>query len=89
MERIAKEISCMTPADIIALGQTLYGELWLEKMAADLEYSVSQLWRVAYDSAPVTKRMQREPDKLAKRKPKATIRISLSQVKDDALQGNQ
>lgn len=58
----------MTSSDIIALGQMLYGEPWLEKMAADLEYSVSQLWRVAYDGAPVTKRMQRRLDRLSKRK---------------------
>jgi hypothetical protein len=57
----------MTPADIIALGQALYGEPWLEKMAADLEYSTSQLWRVVYDGAPVTRRMSRRPDRLAKR----------------------
>jgi hypothetical protein len=57
----------MTPADIIALGQSLYGDPWLEKMAADLEYSVSQLWRVAYDGAPPTKRMKRRLDQLAKK----------------------
>jgi hypothetical protein len=48
----------MTPEDIITLGQSLYGEPWLEKMACDLEYSASQLWRLAYAGAPVTKRMQ-------------------------------
>ena len=56
----------MTSADIIALGIALYGEPWLEKMAADLEYSTSQLWRVAYDGRPVTKRMSRSLDKLMK-----------------------
>jgi hypothetical protein len=62
----------MTPTEIIALGQALYGDPWLEKMAKDLEYSASQLWRVAYDRAPITTRMQRRLDKLAKRKKRAT-----------------
>ena len=53
-------------SDIIALGQSLYGERWLEKMARDLEYSISQLWRVVYDGAPVTRRMQRRLEKLVK-----------------------
>jgi hypothetical protein len=56
----------MTTADIIALGQALYGEPWLEKMAAAMEYSTSQLWRVAYDGAPITRRMKRRLDKLEK-----------------------
>jgi hypothetical protein len=55
-------------ADIIALGQALYGEPWLEKMAHDLEYSTSQLWRVVYDGAPVTRRMKNRLDKLARRR---------------------
>jgi hypothetical protein len=46
----------------------LYGEPWLEKMADDIGYSYSQLWRVAYDGAPITRRMQRELDKLVKRR---------------------
>ena len=58
----------MTPLDITALGVALYGEPWLEKMALDLEYSTSQLWRVVYDGAPVTRRMRGRLDKLQKRK---------------------
>jgi hypothetical protein len=58
----------MTPADIIALGEALYGEHFIPPMAADMEYSRSQLWRVAYDGAPITRRMQRELDKLVKRR---------------------
>ena len=58
----------MTPTDIIALGQAFYGEPWLEKMAADLEYSASQLGRMAYDGATVTRRIRRGLDKLMKRK---------------------
>jgi hypothetical protein len=58
----------MPLADIIALGQSLYGEPWLEKTAAYLEYSVSQLWRVAYDRAPITRRMTRRLENLMKRK---------------------
>jgi hypothetical protein len=58
----------MTPADIIALGQSLYGEPWIEPLAKDIGYSQSQLWRVAYDGSPVTKQMKRELDKLAKRR---------------------
>lgn len=55
----------MTPADIIALGQSLYGPCWIQPMAADIGYSCSQLWRVAYDGAPITNRMRRELAKLA------------------------
>jgi hypothetical protein len=58
----------MTPVDITTLGQTLFGEPWLEKMAEAIGYSTSQLWRVAYDGAPITRRMQRELDKLVKKK---------------------
>jgi hypothetical protein len=58
----------MTPADIIALGQALYGEHFIPPMAADLEYSTSQLGRVVYDGAPVTQRMSRRLVKLGKRR---------------------
>jgi hypothetical protein len=58
----------MTPADIIALGVSHYGEPWLEKMARDLEYSTSQLWRVVYDGAPVTRRMRGKLEKLEKKR---------------------
>lgn len=58
----------MTPANIITLGQALYGEPWLAKMAVDLEYSFSQLFRVVYQDAPITTRMQKRLDKLVKRR---------------------
>jgi hypothetical protein len=56
----------MTRVDIIALGRSLYGEPWLEKMAADMECSTSQLWRVVYKDAPVTRRMHGRLQKLEK-----------------------
>ena len=58
----------VTPAKITTLGQALYGEPWLEKMARDLEYSTSQLWRVIYDGAPVTRRMSGKLEKLEKKR---------------------
>ncbi len=61
----------MTPADIIALGEARHGKPWLKKLALDLEYSTSQLWRVVYDGAPMTNRMKRKLEKLKKRKSKA------------------
>jgi hypothetical protein len=64
----------MTPADIITLGQSLYGEPWLEKMAADMEYSTSQLWRVVYDGAPVTRRMRVRLEKLERRRARRSAR---------------
>ena len=57
----------MTPADIIALGEALYGEHFIPPMAADLEYSRSQLWRVVYDGATVTRRMSKRLERLMKR----------------------
>ena len=57
----------MTTANIIALGQSLYGDPWLEKMAADMEYSVSQLFRVVYRDSPITRRMRGRLAKLEKR----------------------
>ena len=60
----------MTPAQIIAFGEDRYGKPWLEKMAADLEYSTSQLWRVVYDGAKITNRMKRKLEKLTKSKPR-------------------
>jgi hypothetical protein len=56
------------PSDIIALGQSLYGEHFIPPMAADMEYSTSQLWRVVYDGAPITRRMRNRLEKLAKRR---------------------
>jgi hypothetical protein len=58
----------VTPADIIALGEALYGEQFIPPMAADLEYSRSQLWRVVYDGAPVTRRMRNRLEKLEKKR---------------------
>ena len=63
----------MTPADIIALGEALYGEDFIPPMAADMEYSRSQLWRVVYDGAPVTRRMSRRLEKLEKRRARKAV----------------
>jgi hypothetical protein len=57
----------ITTEDNIALGQALYGEPWLEKIVADSQYSASQLGRVAYDGAPIARRMQRRLEKLKER----------------------
>ena len=45
----------VTPTDIITLGQSLYGDPWLERMAADLEYSTSQLcaWSMTARPSPI------------------------------------
>jgi hypothetical protein len=56
-----------TAENIIALGHALYGEHFIPPMAADMEYSRSQLWRVVYDGAPVTRRMRGRLEKLEKR----------------------
>ncbi|MGO9471408.1 MAG: hypothetical protein ACLQIB_06995 [Isosphaeraceae bacterium] len=53
---------------IVTIGVSLRDEPWLEKMAADMEYSRSQLWRVVYDGAPVIRRMRGRLEKLKKRK---------------------
>jgi hypothetical protein len=66
--------SCLGASDIISLGITLYGEPWLESMSKDIGYSFSQLYRVVYDGAPVTRRMQRELDKLLKRKNRSVVK---------------
>jgi hypothetical protein len=58
----------MASTDIIALGQSIYGDPWLEQMAADLEYSVSQLWRIVYKDALITRRMSRRLERLEKRR---------------------
>jgi hypothetical protein len=75
----------LTAADIIALGQSLYSEPWLEKMAADMEYSTSQLWRVVYDGAPVTRRMRNRLDRLERRWKRRKARKTRVSVREPKL----
>jgi hypothetical protein len=42
-------------------------------MADAIGYSYSQLWRVAYDGAPVTRRMNGELEKLVKRRTRKAV----------------
>lgn len=60
----------MTPKELIAFGESRHGTRWIGPLADELGYSFSQVWRVAYDGAPATRRLVLELERVKKRKPK-------------------
>jgi hypothetical protein len=64
----------MTRDDIIAYGKKRYGEQWIAKLAADLNYSTAAIYRLATGEVKtVTRRLELEMQALIRRRQFETL----------------
>ncbi len=64
----------MTREDLISFGQKKYGDQWIARLAADLNYSISSVLRVANGITPkVSRRMELELKQLIRKQQFETL----------------
>jgi hypothetical protein len=58
----------MTLDQLISFGRDRHGEVWITPLAAEINYTVSGLWRLVERGDPLPRRLVREIERLKQQK---------------------